>query len=97
MADLQMLELPIAGMDCTECTQHVQRAIAALPGVQSVNVLLAAEKVVIRLDPTQVDVPAIRSTVERAGYAVPTSASVSSGPQTLEILVVLFQKENNEA
>jgi P-type Cu+ transporter len=39
MAELQTLELAITGMDCTECTQHVQRAIATLPGVQSVNVV----------------------------------------------------------
>ncbi|KPV54944.1 ATPase P [Kouleothrix aurantiaca] len=70
MADLQTLEIPVRGMDCTECTQHVQQAIAALPGVDSVSVLLSAEKAVIQLDPAQVDLPAIRAAVAGAGYIV---------------------------
>ena len=42
MDKVQTLEVPIKGMDCAECAQHVQRAIAKLPGVESVNILLAA-------------------------------------------------------
>ena len=58
-------------MDCTECTMHVQHAIAALPGVHSVDVFLASEKALVRLDPAQVDLPVIRQAVEGAGYSVP--------------------------
>ncbi len=47
MANPQTLEVPIKGMDCAECTQHVQKAIAKLPGVGSVNVLLGSEKAII--------------------------------------------------
>jgi P-type Cu+ transporter len=65
------LEVPIQGMDCAECTLHVQHAIAALPGVQSVDVLLGAEKAIIRLDPAMVNLDAIRGAVQRAGYSVP--------------------------
>ena len=71
MATLQTLEVPVRGMDCHECTQHVQHAIAGLPGVSSVNVLLSAEKAIIQLDPTRVDIPAIRKAVAGAGYSVP--------------------------
>ncbi|OUC05126.1 ATPase P, partial [Litorilinea aerophila] len=67
----QRLEVPIQGMDCHECCQHVQRALTALPGVQEVEVLLAAEKAVVELDPEQVDLAAIRQAVARAGYRVP--------------------------
>ncbi len=73
---LQTIELPVAGMDCAECTQHVQHALAALPGVESVNVFLASEKAIIRLDPARVDVPALRRAVEGAGYAVPVGAAM---------------------
>jgi P-type Cu+ transporter len=38
------LEIPIQGMDCAECTLHVQKAIAALPGVQGVEVFLTTKK-----------------------------------------------------
>lgn len=74
MSRTRVLEIPVKGMDCAECTLHVQQAIATLPGVESVSVFLASEKAVIHLDPTRVDLPAIREAVERAGYSVPNSA-----------------------
>lgn len=67
----QTLEVPIAGMDCTECTLHVQHAIAALPGVDQVDVFLASEKAIVRFDPAQVDLLAISDAVKGAGYRVP--------------------------
>jgi len=67
------LEVPIQGMDCVECTQHVKRAISSLPGVDSVDVLLGSEKAIIQLDPKLVDLPSIRKAVEQAGYSIPTS------------------------
>jgi P-type Cu+ transporter len=69
------LEIPIQGMDCAECTQHVQHALATLPGVTNVRVLLSSEKAILSLDPTLVDVASIRKAVEHAGYTVPDSAS----------------------
>ncbi len=76
---MHSLEVPIQGMDCTECTQHVQRAIAALPGVQSVTVFLSAEKAIIELDPTRTDLAAIRTAVEGAGYSVPATSAPPVG------------------
>src|SRR3972149_696352 len=73
---LRTLEVPVKGMDCAECTQHVQHALAQLPGVEAVNVFLTSEKAVIRLDPARVDLPAIRRAVASAGnYSVPDTAS----------------------
>ena len=78
MANLQNLEVPIKGMDCAECTQHVQHAISKLDGVKSVDVLLATEKAIVKLDPDKVDMPAIRRAVASTGdYSVPESAPVS--------------------
>ena len=54
MTELTTIEVPICGMDCSECASHVQHAIAALPGVAQVDVLLGAEKAVIRLDAARV-------------------------------------------
>ncbi len=73
MAEFKTITLPISGMDCAECTQHVQHAIAALPGVESVDVFLASEKATIRLDPALVELNAIRSAVAGAGYGVPAT------------------------
>ncbi|HEX6271178.1 MAG TPA: cation-translocating P-type ATPase [Anaerolineales bacterium] len=79
MADLQTIELPIQGMDCAECTQHVQQAIARLEGVHSVEVLLGSEKAIIRLDPGKVGMPAIRRAVASTGeYAVADFAPAPS-------------------
>ncbi|MCU0503649.1 MAG: HAD-IC family P-type ATPase, partial [Anaerolineae bacterium] len=87
MSELAILEVPVAGMDCAECTQHVRHAIAGLPGVVSVDVFLTSEKAIVRLDPAQVDLPAIRGAVEGAGYSVPEarpalSADASSAALT---------------
>jgi P-type Cu+ transporter len=66
------IEVPIKGMDCAECTQHVQRAISRLDGIASVDVFLATEKAIVKLDPEKVDLPAIRRAVSSAGdYSVP--------------------------
>lgn len=75
MANLKTIEVPIKGMDCAECTQHVQHAISRLDGIKSVDVLLAAEKAIIQLDPAKVELPAIRAAVASAGeYSVPEIA-----------------------
>lgn len=92
---VRTIELPIRGMDCADCSIHVQRAIAAVSGVESAVVSLATEVAVVRLDPTQGGIDAIRTAVQRAGYEVaspdapkPASASQTS-PQALILLGVV--------
>lgn len=68
----QTVELPVRGMDCAGCARTVQHSIADLPGVQSVEVLLSAEKAVIALDEGQAaDIDEIKQAIERSGYTVP--------------------------
>ncbi len=67
MSLTQTIEVPIKGMDCAECTQHVQHAISKLDGVNSVEVLLATEKAIIKLDPDRVQLTDIRKAVAGAG------------------------------
>jgi len=50
-------------MDCAECTQHVQHALAAVPGVESVEVFLTSEKAVLRLAPVEVAMDTRRKAV----------------------------------
>src|SRR5438445_13170611 len=82
MSELKVLEVSVKGMDCAECTQHVQHAIAALPGIEAVDVFLASEKAIIKLDPSRVDLPAIRQAVAGAGYSVPESAAIAAPTQS---------------
>ncbi|MBI2122825.1 MAG: cadmium-translocating P-type ATPase [Armatimonadetes bacterium] len=92
---VRTIELPIRGMDCADCSIHVQRAIAAVPGVESAVVSLASEKAVVRLDPKEVAIDAIRTAVQRAGYEVaspdapkPASASQTSAQDLILLGVV---------
>lgn len=69
------IELPIGGMDCAECTVHVQQALATLPGVHDVRVLLSSEKAMMEIDSSRVDLPQLRKAVESAGYSVPNTTA----------------------
>lgn len=69
--ELKTTVIPIEGMDCAECTRHVQHAIEQIPGVHSVEVYLASEKAIIQHQPNSVDLSAIRRAVGFAGYSVP--------------------------
>ena len=77
----QTLEVHVTGMDCAECTMHVQHALAELPGVYSAKVLLSSEKAIIQMDPGKVEMSAIRQAVAMAGYSVPVEGS-EPGPPT---------------
>ena len=86
------LEIPVQGMDCAECTLHVQHALAALPGVNDVRVLLSSEKAVLQIDPALVDLPTIRKAVEGAGYTVPEPASPTGEAQPAAISLATFTR-----
>ncbi len=79
--DLKLLELPVSGMDCAECTRHVEHALAGVPGVASVQVLLSAEKAILRLDPAAVSMDQLRAAVADAGYSVPASTESAVASQ----------------
>ncbi|MBN9392309.1 MAG: cadmium-translocating P-type ATPase [Chloroflexi bacterium] len=85
---LQTLELPVKGMDCADCTIHVQKALTELEGVESAKVLLSAEKAVINFDPVKVGPAALRRSIEKAGYSVPVQASPVLALETIELPVV---------
>ena len=73
MAETKVIEVPIQGMDCVECTIHVQKAIVDLQGVQSADVFLVTEKALVSYDPDLVNLSSIRGAVEGVGYSVPES------------------------
>jgi len=75
MTGQQTLELPVLGMDCASCAAHVRDALCAVPGVISAEVLLGAEKAVVRVEPGRVDRTALRAAIARAGYSSPEQAA----------------------
>ena len=92
---IRTIEVPIRGMDCADCSLHVQRAIAALPGVDSVAVSLATEKAIIRHDPNRVGMDAIRKAVRGSGYEVVSpemlrsTAQPRTSPRALLVLGII--------
>jgi len=78
--EVQTIEVPIGGMCCADEAQEVQRAISALPGVASVDVLLASERAIIRYDPAWVGLPAVERAVEGVGCSVPAAAAAHPEP-----------------
>jgi len=64
------VRLPIEGMTCASCVNHVEKAIAKLPGVASVSVNLATNRADVSFA-DQPDLAAVTAAVEHAGYSVP--------------------------
>jgi len=62
--------LSVTGMTCGGCVNSVQKVLAALPGVQSVEVTLAPGQARVVVDPTRVDRAALAQAVVDAGFGV---------------------------
>ena len=96
--ELKTTEVPIQGMDCAECTRQVQHALVDIPGVESVEVYLGAEKAIIQHQAGSADLTAIRKAVSAAGYSVPqddqdappTPSPSDYARPILTLLAVLF-------
>jgi Cu+-exporting ATPase len=63
------LSFRVDGMTCASCVARVEKALAAVPGVESASINLATEKATVR---AQRDMPfgALSAAVEKAGYDV---------------------------
>ena len=57
----------VAGMTCASCVRRIERAVAALPGVEGAAVNLATEEVSFVTDET-LPLAALRQAVDKAGY-----------------------------
>ena len=67
-------------MDCTECTQHVQKAISGVSGVQKVDVFLSSEKAIVQLNPSLAKMADIKIAVKNAGYSVASKGDETKTP-----------------
>jgi len=59
--------MKIEGMMCNHCVMHVQKALAAVPGVKEVTVSLAEKNARVKLDQNTAD-QVFKAAVEAAGY-----------------------------
>jgi len=62
------LELAIGGMTCANCSNRVERALRATPGVIEASVNLATERATLRTFPATVSTETLLRAVEDAGY-----------------------------
>lgn len=68
MAEPVTIRLAIDGMTCASCVGRVDRALAAVPGVQSVAVNLATETATITLDDRRITAAQLAEVSTKAGY-----------------------------
>ena len=61
--------LKIEGMLCNHCVMHVQKALAAIPGVQKADVSLENKSAKVTIDPIVAD-ETLRYAIEEAGYVL---------------------------
>ena len=59
--------LQIEGMTCQHCVMHVQKALAAIPGVEETAVSLEEKSARVKLSQDVAD-EAFKAAVETAGY-----------------------------
>ena len=67
MTDLTEIRLHVTGMSCASCVGRVERALTALPGVETAEVNLASETAAVRYQ-SPMDVPGIVAGLAAAGY-----------------------------
>ena len=80
----QNLDLVVEGMTCASCVGRVERALKAVPGVQSATVNLATERASISAN-GGVSVDALRAAVAKAGYdAKPVQDAANAADQQTE-------------
>ena len=69
VSSVTRLSLPVEGMTCASCVGRVERALKAVPGVQTAAVNLATERADITFTGLADPQAAVRA-IERAGYTV---------------------------
>ncbi len=88
----QQVALPVTGMTCASCVNHVQQALSKVEGVGDVSVNLMTENASLSFEsavPTQALVEAVRQT----GYDVPTeTVTLAIGGMTCASCVNHVQK-----
>ncbi|WP_040482885.1 heavy metal translocating P-type ATPase [Yoonia vestfoldensis] len=92
MAKPTIIRLAIDGMTCASCVGRVDRALAAVPGVQSVAVNLATETATITLDDRRITAAQLADVSTKAGYpavaAEPDQTSVNAARKADEAAVL---------
>ncbi len=60
--------IKVGGMSCDHCVRAINKAVSALPGVDSVIIDLKAGTVTVEHDPVQSPLDKIKAEIEDQGY-----------------------------
>jgi len=66
----QTMQLNVEGMSCQHCVKAVKGSVAAVAGVDTVEVSLERKLVTVGYDPALAGLPAVKAAIEDAGYFV---------------------------
>ena len=86
----------VTGMTCSACSAHVQKAVAAVPGVHSVQVNLLQNNMTVEFEEAETTPETIFAAVKKAGYgAAPLSESRMAAAPTGGTPIVSAHAERN--
>ena len=86
----------VTGMTCSACSAHVQKAVAAVPGVHSVQVNLLQNNMTVEFEEAETTPETIFAAVKKAGYgAAPLSESGTAAAPAGGTPIVSAHAERN--
>ena len=65
---LERIEIATEGEDCDECVRKLRGPLMDIPGVQSVEVNVARERVIVTFDARKIHAPDLHDAILRSGY-----------------------------
>jgi P-type Cu+ transporter len=68
--NMRSIALPVKGMSCASCSSRIEKKVAELEGVNSVQVNLAAEVASIEFDPKKISAGIFPNTIKKLGFEV---------------------------
>jgi copper chaperone len=67
---MNTIQLSVTGMTCGGCVNSVRNVLAALPGVQSVEVTLNPGQALVVYDPARIAPAALKQAIIDAGFGM---------------------------
>jgi copper ion binding protein len=71
---IERVTLSVPDVSCEHCVKTVDTALTSLPGVSTATTDLASKQVTVSYDPDEVSISRIVTTLDEAGYPVPTDS-----------------------
>ncbi|MDD4842944.1 MAG: heavy metal translocating P-type ATPase [Anaerotignum sp.] len=75
----------VTGMSCSACSAHVEKSVAKLAGVESVNVNLLQHSMTVAFEPSVIDNTAIMQAVKNSGYGASLADAKTAPPSPQNI------------